>query len=287
MKLSEALQNIEQERQLNTVTIYMPSIKKDVKIKSLTTDDLKTLSRIGVFNEFDLNNELLKLYLFDKLLLKDEAENQISADTLTIFDFLSFIISIRKLLDNDLVFEFTCQQCETKFYHKLDLEAEFSEFIFSYKPEIKVFEKLDNSNNIWKFELKSFAMKDYLYYRYYIEKLKEIDINNPDLLNEEKFIRPVLYISKIYKNDEEIEDWNEQLFGSKIKFFNSLPAELIINATANDDEKDEDYLSNFIKNNFSEEKFIKAIDDIEVICPNKECNEVYTGLYTFDDFCTF
>ena len=200
-------------------------------------------------------------------------------------DFLSFIISLRKLLNNDLIFEFTCQQCETHFQHKLDLESEFSDFIFNYEPKTLIFEKLDHSDNIWKFELKSFSMKEYLYYRYYVEKLKEIDINNPDLLNEEKFLRPMLYISKIYKNDEEIEDWDEQLLGTKIKFFNSLPAELIINPTGEDNS--DDYLSQFIKNNFDEEKFIKAIDDIEVKCTNPECEETYTGLYTFDDFCTF
>ena len=59
MKLADALQNIQKEREENTITVYMPSIHKDIKIKSLTTDDLKTLSRIGIFNEFDLNNELL------------------------------------------------------------------------------------------------------------------------------------------------------------------------------------------------------------------------------------
>ena len=286
MKLSTALQNIQNERQTNTVTVYMPSLHKDIKIRSLTTDDLKTLSRIGVFNEFDLNNELLKLYLFDKLLAEDKEFCPLNSDNLTQLDFLSFIISLRKLLNNDLLFEFTCQQCGTHFQHKLDLESEFSDFIFNYQPKTLIFEKLDNSDNIWKFEVKSFTMKNYLYYRYYVEKLKEIDINNPDLLNEEKFLRPMLYISKIYKNDEEIEDWQDQLLGTKIKFFNSLPAELIINPTGEDDDSNE-FLSQFIKNNFDEEKFIKAIDNIEIKCTNPECGEVYTGLYTFDDFCTF
>ena len=285
MKLSDALKDIQNERNANTITIYMPSIHKDVRIRSLTTDDLKTLSRIGVFNEFDLNNELLKLFLFDKLLAEDKNSCPISADTMTMLDFLSFIISIRKLLNNELSFEFTCQQCETRFQHVLDLESEFSEFIFGYEPKTLSFEKIDNSDNIWKFDLKSFSMKNYLYYRYYIEKLKEIDVNNPDLLNEEMFIRPVIYISKIYKNDEEIEEWNEQLLGTKIKFFNSLPAELIINPAGTDDS--EEYLSQFVKKNFMEEKFIDAIENIEVICTNPECGETYTGLYTFDDFCTF
>ena len=285
MKLESALKNIQEERESNTITVYMPSIHKDIKIRSLTTDDLKTLSRIGVFNEFDLNNELLKLYLFDKLLAENKDTCPLNSNNLTQLDFLSFIITLRKLLNNDLIFEFTCQQCNTQFQHKLDLEAEFSNFIFNYEPKILTFEKIDNSNNIWKFELKSYSMKNYLYYRYYVEKLKEIDINNPDLLNEEKFLRPVLYISKIFKNDEEIEDWNDQLLGTKIKFFNTLPAELIINPVGEDESNE--YLSQFIKNNFEEEKFIKAIDDIKIKCTNPECGESYSGLYTFDDFCSF
>ena len=140
MKLSTALQNIQNERQTNTVTVYMPSLHKDIKIRSLTTDDLKTLSRIGVFNEFDLNNELLKLYLFDKLLAEDKSTCPLNSDNLTQLDFLSFIISLRKLLNNELMFEFTCQECETQFQHKLDLEAEFSDFIFNYEAKTLIFE---------------------------------------------------------------------------------------------------------------------------------------------------
>ena len=285
MKLSDIQKSLSQERAENTVTIFMPSIKKDLKFRHLNTEDLKTLSRIGIFNDFDLNNELLKLSLFDKLLADPIESSPLTAEKITQIDYLAFLIGLRKLLRNELSFEFTCQQCEKRFVHKLDLEAEFSDFLFNYEKKILYLEKLDNLNNIWKFELTSYTMKTYLYYRYYIERLKEIDINNPDLLNEEKFLRPLLYISKIWKNDEEIEDWNNQLLGEKIRFFNALPAELIIDSTGAD--LDDTYLSTFIAKNFIEEKFIKAIDNIKIICPNEECKEEYTGIYTFEDFSTF
>ena len=126
-------------------------------------------------------------------------------------------------------------------------------------------------------------MKDYLYYRYYIERLKELDINNPDLLNEASFIRPVLYVKNIWRNDELIEDWNEQILSTKIKFLNALPSELVLN-TKNSELADA-CLSNFIKENFDEEKLFKEIEKLQVKCP--KCNEAYEGLFTFDDFLTF
>lgn len=285
MKLSDVQKTLNAERAENVFTIYMPSIKKDLKFRHLNTEDLKTLSRIGIFNDFDLNNELLKLSLFDKLLAEPVFESPLTSNNLTQIDYLSFIIGLRKVLRNELIFEFTCQECEKKFKHKIDLEKEFSDYIFNYETVVTYFEKMDNSNNIWKFELTNYTIKMYYYYRYYIEKLKEVDPNNPDLINEEKFLRPVLYISKIFKNDEEIEDWKEQLLGEKIKFFNSLPAEITIDSTGYDE--DDSFLSTFISKNFIEEKFIKAIDEVKTICPNKECKEEYTNLYSFDDFTTF
>lgn len=285
MKLSEVQQTLNAERNENTFTIFMPSINKDLKFRYLNTEDLKTLSRIGIFNDFDLNNELLKLSLFDSLLAEPLSSSPLTSDNITQIDYLAFIIGVRKLLKNELSFEFTCQHCDSVFINTIDLEVEFSEYLFNFKPQHLVFEKMDNINNIWKFELTNYTMKNYLYYRYYIEKLKEIDINNPDLINEEKFLRPLLYISKVYKNDIEIDDWGIHLLGDKIKFYNSLPSEITIDSSGKN--IDQNYLSTMISNNFIEEKFIDSIENLVVKCQNKDCLEEYTGLYTFDDFTTF
>jgi hypothetical protein len=126
-------------------------------------------------------------------------------------------------------------------------------------------------------------MKDYLYYRYYIERLKEIDVNNPDLLNEASFIRPVLYIKNIWRNDEQIEDWKDQILSAKIKLLNALPSEVILDVK--NTELTDACLSNFIKDNFDEEKLFQDIEKMQVECPH--CKELYEGLFSFDDFFTF
>ena len=284
MKLTDFSKFLQENRGDHTTSIYMPSIKRDLSFKPLTTADVKTLSRIGIFNDFDINNELLKLSLFDKLVVESPESCGLSAENITQMDFFSFLIGIRRLLNNELSFMFTCQECEKQFKHTIDLEKDFSDFIFNYERKQLTFEKMDNSDKIWRFELESYTMKMYLYYRYYIERLKEVDVSSPDLLNEARFIRPVLYIKNIYVNNEPVEDWGEQALATKVKIFNSFPSELIIDSTG---KNIENVLSKFIQENFDEEKILKYIENMEVKCTNPECGEVYTGLYSFDDFFTF
>lgn len=283
MKFDDLKTFLNDDNGQHTTNIYIPSIKRDIPFKPLTTANVKTLSRIGILTDFDLNNELLKLALFDKLTIEKKESCGIDADSLTQVDFLSFLIGLRRLMDNTLTFSFTCQNCDKEFKHTLDLEAEFSSYIYGYQRKKFFFEKIDKNDVIWKFELESYTMKEYLYYRYYIERMKEIDTNNPDVINEGSFIRPVLYIKNIWKNDELIEDWREQILSNKIKLLNMLPSEIIIDIKNTDEPTD--CLASFIRHNFDEEKMFTDIDKLEVTCP--ECGEVYNGLFDFDDFFTF
>ena len=285
MKFDDIKKFLNEESGQHTTNIYMPSIKRDVPFKPLTTADVKTLSRIGIFNEFDLNNELLKLSLFDKLVIESKESCGLDADSLTQIDFLSFLIGIRKLMNNELSFSFTCKKCEKKFDHTIDLETEFANYIFNFERKSSTFEKLDNAGNIWKFELTDYTMKDYLYYRYYIDRLKDIDGNNPDILNEAAFVRPVLYIKKIYRNEEEIEDWGEQMLSNKIRILNMLPNEVILDPKTNKKFDPNSCLSNYIIDTFDEEKMFSDIEKMGVKCPN--CGEEYKGMFKLDDFFMF
>jgi len=263
----------------------MPSIQKDIPFKPLSTADVKTLSRIGLFNDFDINNELLKLALFDKLSILGKETSGIDADSLTQIDFLSFLIGVRKLMNNSLEFSFTCRKCEKRFEKKIDLETEFSDLIFNYKKKNVVFEKMDNKNNIWKFELENYTMRSYMYYRYYLERLKDIDSGNPDVINEGTFIRPVLYIKSVSLNDEKIDDFEEQLLAQKIQFFNMLPSEIILDTKISDRVDPNACLANFVKNEFDEEKLFIAINNMTAKCPH--CGTEYDGVFKVDDFFMF
>ena len=285
MKFNDLKNFLKEESGQHTTNIYIPSIKRDVAFKPISTADVKTLSRIGIFSEFDLNNELMKLALFDKMIIESKESCGVDSASILPIDFLSFLIGIRKLLSNELSFSFTCKSCQKKFDNTLDLENQFENYILNFQRKHLTFEKIDNQNNVWKFVLESFTMKEYLYFRYYIDRVSDIDTNNPDVINEAAYARPVLYIKEIYKNDEIVDDWNDHVISDKIQMFNLLPSELTIDTNINGIYNPNKCLSNFIAENFDEEKLFKDIANMKVTCPH--CQEQYEGVFKFDDFFMF
>ncbi len=285
MNFNDLSKFLNEESGKHTLNVYMPSIKRDVPLKPLTTADVKTLSRIGVTNEFDINNELLKLALFDKLSIESKDSCGLDSSSLTQIDFLAFLIGIRKLMSNELSFSFTCNKCKKKFDKTIDLETEFADNIYNYERKHSTFEKLDNAGRLFTFELESYTMEEYLYLRYYIETLKEIDSNNPDVLNEAAFIRPVLYIKSLKIDNEEVVGWGDQTLAERIKVFNKLPSEILLDPKTNKKFDPESCLSNHIISTFDEEKLFRDVQNMEVECPH--CGETYVGSFKLNDFFMF
>lgn len=223
--------------------------------------------------------------MFDKLVIGKKETIGVDSNSITQMDFLSFLIGIRKLLNNELSFTFTCKKCSKNFDHKIDLEEEFEKDILDYEKKTVNYEKIDNADVLWKFELESYTMKNYLYYLYYLDRLRDFDGSNPELINEAAFVRPALYIKKIWRNGEEIEDWDEQMLVDKIKVLNILPNEVVLDPRVNVEFSPTSCLSNFIIDTFDEEKMFKKISNMRVKCPY--CGEEYVGIFKFDDFFTF
>ena len=61
----------------NARMCYMPSIKRELSFKPLTTADVKTLSRIGILSDFDINKNVNYIYEVNNQLYKVENNNQI------------------------------------------------------------------------------------------------------------------------------------------------------------------------------------------------------------------
>ena len=295
MKITDAVKILNQPTGQHLDKIYIPSLGKEVMFHPLTTADVKTLTRMSFIDEFDLNVEGLKLGLFDKLLaedlsdtaVKDETGKElfpaISAKTITQIDYLSFLIGIRSLLNNDLSYTFTCNQpnCFKQFEHVIKMNEEFEGLIYGFKRQNEIVEFLDEkTSNIYKFELTNFQMTDYLYYRYFMEKLTEADSTTPDIMFEDKYVKPILYIKNIWINDEIIEDWPALSIPDKLDFWNKLPPNITINDVGSNNT-----VYKFIHDNMFEEKLEEHINKITVTCP--QCGKKYEGLYSFDNFFMF
>lgn len=277
--------------------IYVPSIGKTILFKPLSTADVKTLTRMSFIQQFDLNVELMKLALFDNLCTQDLSETAltdqngniirpaISSKTITQIDYLSFLIGLRQMLDNSLTYTFTCSnsECKKSFQKKINLDEQFMDTIYQFKPQQQFFQMIDtNTNFIWKFQLTNFTMHDYLYFRYMMNKLQQADKENPDVLFEMKFVKPILYIKNIWLNDELISDWPTLTLPNKLVFFNKIPPNITINMP---DNSKSDNLYTFIRKTFMEQKFDDKIDEMVIECPH--CNKKYRGMFTFENFFIF
>ena len=208
----------------------------------------------------------------------------ISAQTITQLDYLSFLIGMRQMLNNDITFSFTCNKsgCNTQFEHTINLFEEFYDLLHEFKPQREFFEKVDKkTGNIWKFELTNFTMMDYLYYRFFMEKLGDTDMNSPEVEYETKFVKPILYVKNIWLNDEIIEDWNTLTIPDKLLFWNKISPDITINTLGTKNET----IYDFIRKTFFEEKLDQKINELIVTCPN--CNNKWSGVFTFDNFFIF
>lgn len=296
MKIADAVKILNEPTGSHIDNIYIPSVGREVMFKPLTTADVKTLTRLNFLNEFDLNIEGLKLGLFDKLCAEDltdtEVKNEageiiypaVSAKTITQLDYLAFLIGIRKMLNNEITYTFTCsrQTCNIKFDYTLNLEEKFTNIINTFKRQTEFFEVIDTrTSNIWKFELTNFSMTNYLYFRYFIERLRVADENSPDVEFNAKFVKPILYIKNIWINNELVEDWPESTLPDKLSFFNQIPPDITLN-TSNESNNT---LYAKIRETFAEEVLADEIVNLTVTCPH--CGQTYGGVFDFDSFFMF
>lgn len=294
MTLEDAKKTMNQINGKHLEQIYIPSLGRTVFFKPLTTADAKSLTRISFDGSFDVNVEMLKLSLFDALCTEDLSKIEIKDEngvvypsleskTLTEVDYLSFLCGIRQLLDSDVSYSLTCQnkECKQIWKHVVKVQEIFKDQIKNFKRQTAFFEKEDEkTGNIWKFELTNFNMVDYFYFRYMINAIKEKDPNSPEVINEGKYVRPILYIKNIWLNDEKIDDWNNIVLPDKLEFYNQIAPSVTINSR----EKEEN-LYEFIQKTFIEQTIEKKMLNYTVKCP--KCGREYGGVFQLENFFIF
>jgi hypothetical protein len=298
MKTTDAVKILMDKSGSHLDKIYIPSLGREILFYPLSTADVKTLTRMSFIDEFDISVEGIKLALFDKLCTEDLSDTAvkdekgveifpaINAKTITIIDYLAFTIGIRQMLNNDLTYKFTCYNeeanCDKEFEYTIQLDKQFDDIIFNFKRQREFYEKIDEkTGNIWKFELTNFSMYDYLYFRFFMNKLQDADIESPDVEFEDKFTKPILYIKNIWFNDQLIEDWPTLAFPDKLSFWNKIPPNITINSSGTNFKT----LADFCIATFWEEKLQTEIEHMQVQCPY--CKKTYNSSFRFDDFFSY
>lgn len=273
--------------------IWIPSQKRDVHFRPLTTADVKTLLRTSTVSEFDLANEIIKISLFDKLLI--EQDIPVNSKNINKIDYLSFLMGLRQILGNSVKFKFTCLHCNQTFEYEIDLEDIFGEFLMNFDLETQSHEYvyLDPKTCIeWHFNLKNYSMMDYLFYRFYMNQLKSLDQSNSENVIGKRYIIPILYCDEIWfkvgDESEQIEGWKNLEIQDKIEFFNKhIPAKMMLDITTNKKKRVAETLPEFVEKRFAEYQIEKIIDELPVKCPNLKCGKEFKGAFDVDSFFTF
>ena len=212
--------------------IYIPSLKKEIGFKPLSVGMQKSISKMSVGVDFDLDYQLLKLSILKTLSTED-----LDFGNLTEIDFIAILAQLRQNnFTEPLTLVLNCLNinCKKQYNFKIDLDKiveSCKEFDFKTNV-IKKKVKVNDEEIEFKFELaESTVMSnlEYLNYSRIISENKENqfgDVNNSKLL-----AYPIKFIKNIYIGGQQITqtvDGETKIFSElpmyeKIRFIDSLP----------------------------------------------------------------
>jgi len=212
--------------------IYIPSIKQSVEFKPLTVGMQKSISKMSLDFDDDVEYQILKISILKTLCL----DKELDIEKLTEVDFTSMLAQLR--LNNfteplKLIIPCINPKCQKSFNLNInidDIQDRCTKFEFQTK-DIERTLKINNENMKFKFEITESSIMSNIEYQQYITFLSNdensvIDINNARVLSY-----PLKFIKNIYINgqqitqqiDNEIVGFSQFPMSDKIKVIDNLP----------------------------------------------------------------
>jgi hypothetical protein len=272
MKLDSALQLLNESNGTHSYEIYIPSFGKNLSFKPITTGQQKTISKFSIGTkvdyQFNFNYEMLKLGLFDTLVIEDE----IPSNQLTEIDMIAFFAGVRfNNISDPLEINFTCGNCGTSFESSIDLEK-IIENCKNYKaPEFEF--SFNMNDNAYDLEIAEPTYKNLLELEEYLVQMKKtMNYSTDEIIELRAFSKPSVYIKTVKINGQEIDGFSSAGFVEKLTLYNSLPPKITFNG--------KDSILNLILKDFDLEAAQNMMGSID--CPN--CKNKLEGVLTNDSF---
>ena len=279
---NSAMQMLENSFGENVTIFSIPSTNQQVSFKPLTVGMQKSISKMSLDYETDLDYQMLKLSVLKTLCLDD----QINFDQLTEVDFIALLAQLR--LNNfteKLQLTIPCNnpKCNERFNHTVNIEnilKKCEQYKFeSYQVVNK--HKVKDKEIEFKFILEESTIGRNIEYIQYIQYLNEnrsqvIDINNTKLITYPiKFIKDVFIdgqqITKIYDNEQPV-GFDRFSIGDKLEFIDQLPPPMY-------SEGNKNVLGQVLKH-FPHTRLTDLFGTVK--CP--KCKQVREGVLTNDSF---
>lgn len=225
MKTKDILKRIPNKEGAGYFTVYLPSMDKELKIRNLSVNDQKIISKLAVANDgtmFASESDLAKIALAENNCL-----NGVELDEIDVRDYFILCCALRKenYMDEFEV-NYTCPQCEEEFHKPLDFdriiksateyEASYDEaFIKTKFGEMKVTIGLPPQTDLIMLEM------------YYAKVGRTRDV-----AMSERYVDYIICCmeSVCFKNDadewEEAEDFREMSYLEKVGFIQEVESNI-------------------------------------------------------------
>ena len=212
--------------------IYIPSLKKEVGFRPLTVGMQKSISKMSIDFEFDLDYQLLKVSTLKTLCIED-----IDFLKLTEVDFIAILAQLRQNnFTEPLTLILNClnPECKKQYNFNINLEQiiqkckEYERHTEMIKKQAQIGDEMVE----FTFELQESTVMSNLEYLHYTKLISEnneedvVDINNSQLL-----AYPLKFIRNIYIGgqqitqtiDGEVKPFSDLPMIEKIRFIDTLP----------------------------------------------------------------
>ena len=272
-----------------SIKMYIPSLKYAPLFRPMNTGLQKTLGRIALNSEDQYHSGMMRLALFEDLLLENTHEYK--ASMLKNVDMIAFQTQLKMQTSSMLPIEVICTKCGAQTKIIIDLKKLLDN---CSNHEFKTFkvEIINNKkeNQKYEFVLEEPSYMDILILSESVRKSQDI---LSDTVMEAQFYyvysKLCLYVSEVRFNGDEITGNDGQKFNKlpiqdRLKFFDSIDQSITI------DEDNKNSLINIIIDNFSDEalseELFKNVYEVPK-CTNPECDQMLEGVVTYDSFFQF
>jgi len=209
-------------------TLLIPSLQKDIKIKQLTTEQLKRILKT-VIDSPVYNSEFIKT--FNSIIKENCIDTEINTDSFTIYDKTLLLFKLKiESMSSDFNFSFTEEEILnnnlTERNKTVNIESHFNDFLkknINFEPHT-----IEYNNSSVVCNLPTIYTENKLEHE--LHKNIKIEVNTPEELRAivgETFINEVTkFITNIKVNGTEI-DLMKLSFKNRISVVESLPTQII------------------------------------------------------------
>lgn len=290
--ITEALMSItigEALKELNSgggTSMFIPSFGRKLLFRKVNTGIQKTIGRISLDSGDRYRSGLMRLALFDDLLL--EGTREYRSSMLKTIDVIAFLCQLRMQTTDSVDIRFICPKCGSSTDVSISLKKVLENCGKHKFEEIDVSAEDKNTGRKYSFKICDPSYLDVAILTESIVSMKSSGTSVSELEFYYIYSKLCLYIDSMSIDGKEIKGDNDERFCKipvvdRLKLFDSIDQEITIM------ESNPNSLVNVISSAFSEDVLSRELYDGALsvdVCSGSDCGALLGEVMSYDSFFT-